>query len=131
MMMFAIHNTRRDWLPLPAALKLQELEVELSKARGRKVSGGAIQVPGKGGTPKTITPAKAQAMPLGALANVFCKKLMPNKIDAHLCSGLKRINPDRINVTHAITSLRKEKRLRENVGRHMWTIDNMLRKIPA
>jgi ParB family chromosome partitioning protein len=27
-MMFAIHNTRRDWDPLPAALKLEELERE-------------------------------------------------------------------------------------------------------
>lgn len=28
MMMFAIHNTRRDWDPLPAAYKLRELEAE-------------------------------------------------------------------------------------------------------
>ena len=34
MMMFAIHNARRDWDPLPTALKLQELEGELSKGLG-------------------------------------------------------------------------------------------------
>lgn len=35
MMMFAIHNARRDWDPLPTALKLQELEREFS-ARNRR-----------------------------------------------------------------------------------------------
>ncbi|MBY0510428.1 MAG: ParB/RepB/Spo0J family partition protein [Rhodospirillaceae bacterium] len=38
MMMFAIHNARRDWDPLPTALKLQELERELQKARGKKLT---------------------------------------------------------------------------------------------
>lgn len=35
MMMFAIHNARRDWDPLPTALKLQELEREFSKRHKR------------------------------------------------------------------------------------------------
>lgn len=35
MMMFAIHNARRDWDPLPTALKLQELEGEFAKRQGR------------------------------------------------------------------------------------------------
>jgi ParB family transcriptional regulator, chromosome partitioning protein len=34
MMMFAIHNTRRDWDPLPTALKLEELEQEFSRRHG-------------------------------------------------------------------------------------------------
>jgi ParB family transcriptional regulator, chromosome partitioning protein len=34
MMMFAIHNARQDWDPLPAALKLEELEKILQKAHG-------------------------------------------------------------------------------------------------
>ncbi|WP_020694987.1 ParB/RepB/Spo0J family partition protein [Reyranella massiliensis] len=38
MMMFAIHNARRDWDPLPTALKLQTLEAELEKIRGRKLT---------------------------------------------------------------------------------------------
>jgi ParB/RepB/Spo0J family partition protein len=36
MMMFAIHNKRRDWDPLPTALKLQELENLFQKQQGRK-----------------------------------------------------------------------------------------------
>lgn len=35
MMMFAIHNARRDWDPLPTALKLHELEQEFARRQGR------------------------------------------------------------------------------------------------
>jgi ParB family chromosome partitioning protein len=35
MMMFAIHNQRRDWDPLPTALKLQDLEDEFARDTGR------------------------------------------------------------------------------------------------
>lgn len=35
MMMFAIHNARRDWDPLPTALKLQELEREFTSIHER------------------------------------------------------------------------------------------------
>lgn len=36
MMMFAIHNARKDWDPLPTALKLAELEKEYEKRNGKK-----------------------------------------------------------------------------------------------
>jgi len=36
MMMFAIHNARSDWDPLPTALKLQEIEKEFEARNGRK-----------------------------------------------------------------------------------------------
>jgi hypothetical protein len=68
---------------------------------------------------------------MGALADVFCKKITPRPIDAQLCTGLKRINPDRINVAHDKMTTAVAKRLHGNVGRHMWTIDNLLRGIPA
>lgn len=35
MMMFAIHNQRRDWDPLPTAYKLRDLEAEFVEDRGR------------------------------------------------------------------------------------------------
>jgi ParB family chromosome partitioning protein len=38
MMMFAIHNARQDWDPLPAALKLEELDKIIAKATGEKPS---------------------------------------------------------------------------------------------
>lgn len=36
MMMFAIHNARRDWDPLPTAMKLGQLELEFEERQGRK-----------------------------------------------------------------------------------------------
>jgi ParB family transcriptional regulator, chromosome partitioning protein len=36
MMMFAIHNQRRDWDPLPTAYKLRDLEEEFKVGRGRE-----------------------------------------------------------------------------------------------
>jgi ParB family chromosome partitioning protein len=38
MMMFAIHNARQDWDPLPAAMKLEELDKIMTKATGEKPS---------------------------------------------------------------------------------------------
>lgn len=38
MMMFAIHHARKDWDPLPTALKLQDLEKEFSATQGRHPS---------------------------------------------------------------------------------------------
>jgi len=38
MMMFAIHNARQDWDPLPTALKLEELEKIMTKAIGEPPS---------------------------------------------------------------------------------------------
>lgn len=36
MMMFAVHNARKDWDPLPTAIKLEELESIFAKQQGRK-----------------------------------------------------------------------------------------------
>lgn len=36
MMMFAIHNARTDWDPLPTAYKLRELEEEYERSKGRR-----------------------------------------------------------------------------------------------
>lgn len=38
MMMFAIHNARTDWDPLPTAYKLQELEEEYTQRQGQRPS---------------------------------------------------------------------------------------------
>jgi hypothetical protein len=103
--------------------------VETSARRYLSTS-GTVQVLGKSGAPKKVAPNQINRMPLGALAEVFCGKLHQNQVDALLCSGLRKINPDRINVAHGKLSNAAEKRLRRNINKHMWTIDNLLRKIP-
>jgi ParB/RepB/Spo0J family partition protein len=52
MMMFAIHNARRDWDPLPTAMKLEELEKRLAGPNGkaptiRKLAAAASMSPGE------------------------------------------------------------------------------------
>ncbi len=42
MMMFAIHNQRRDWDPLPTAYKLRDLEEEFVEDRGRDPTEGEL-----------------------------------------------------------------------------------------
>jgi hypothetical protein len=100
-------------------------------ARRYLATSGVVQVVGKKGAPRTVNRNQIKRMPLGALADVFCGKLNQNQIDALLCSGLKRINPDRISVAHGTLTGATERRLRRNINKHLWTIDNLLRKIPA
>jgi hypothetical protein len=85
----------------------------------RQIKNSAVTIPGKGGNPKNISHDEAKRLPLGALAEVFCMRLYPKQVDSHLCDGLKRINPDRINVAHRKLTNATERRLRTNVGRHM------------
>ena len=52
MMMFAIHNARKDWDPLPTAMKLEELEKKLTSPAGkpptiRKLAAAASMSPGE------------------------------------------------------------------------------------
>ena len=92
---------------------------------------GRVQVVGKKGVPRTITPKEVSKMPMGALKDVFCGKLMPTHLDSLLCIALKNLNGDRIVVAHDRLTARADRRLRQNVGKHMWTIDNLLLKLSA
>lgn len=88
--------------------------------------GAKVQVQSKKG-PKFLTTQSVRKMTLGQLAQTFCDVVYPKSIDTLLCTGLKKINPDRISVAHRRTDAKAERKLRENVGRHMWTIDNLLK----
>jgi len=97
----------------------------------REARAGNVRVVAKSGTSRPITVADVERMPMGALADVFCNKLPQSQIDSLLCGGLKQINPDRIDVAHNKLTKRKELRLRQNVPKHLWTINNMLKTLPA
>jgi hypothetical protein len=96
----------------------------------REARAGNVRIIGKNGATKQVLEAEIGRMPLGALAELFCNKLSQSQVDSILCSGLKQINPDRISVAHNIKDKRRERRLRDNVGKHMWTINNMLKALP-
>lgn len=72
--------------------------------------------------PVTLTFPQINRMTMGQLAEVFGKIQTPNVTDNVLGRALKQINKDRIGVVHRKNSTVTEKRLRANVGRHMWVI---------
>lgn len=82
-----------------------------------------------GSKQRNLTAKEIKRLPLGALADVFCKLKAQNATEAFLCTALKRINPERIITTHKGTTQREREKLKKAVGRHMWGIHNVLGKL--
>lgn len=89
MMMFAIHNARRDWDPLPTAYKLRELEEEFKKTQGR--------------TPKEAELAEIASITRGEVRRL--KKLLnlPGEYQEELLAELEKPRIDQtITVNHVL-----------------------------
>jgi hypothetical protein len=71
---------------------------------------------------KNLTPKKIDGMTIGQLAIAFSQIQSQNHADAIIGQTLKKINKDRIGVAHHKAKVKTEKRLRVNVGQHMWTL---------
>ena len=71
---------------------------------------------------KTHTNKEIDRLTMGQLAAAFEKIDKPNHPDSIIGSTLKRINKDRVGVAHHKSKMGTEKRLRQNVGQHMWAI---------
>ena len=82
---------------------------------------GRITIMTKKG-PKNPTIAQINKMTMGTLAKKFSDIQSQNYADAVIGKTLKRINQDRVGVVHHKSKLTTEKRLRANVGQHMWAI---------
>jgi hypothetical protein len=61
-------------------------------------------------------------MTMGQLAKTFAGIQIKNKADSDISKTLNTINRDRIGVVHKRNAKATERRLRENVGRHMWSL---------
>jgi hypothetical protein len=72
--------------------------------------------------PKIPKPSRIDKMTIGQLAKEFTLIQNQNHSDSVIGQALKRINKDRIGVAHHKSKPTTEKRLRANVGQHMWTI---------
>lgn len=97
----------------------QVLETE---ARGylRKWSKtGRIKIVGKTG-PVTLTAAQINHMTIGQLAKKFGQIQAQNHDDSLIEKLLLGLNKDRVGVVHHKKRAWTEKRLRTNVGQHMW-----------
>lgn len=100
MMMFAIHNARRDWDPLPTALKLQELEGELSKGLGRNPTEGEL--------------AAAASISRGEVRRYRKILAVPERLRAELLLELEKPRQDQmLTVDHVLETMSGVAQLRK------------------
>jgi hypothetical protein len=76
----------------------------------------------KSGQPRVLDAKRINKLSLGQLADVFSQIQKPNQSDALIGQVLASVNPDRVNTTHFEGAKKTEKKLRANVGQHMWRI---------
>lgn len=72
--------------------------------------------------PTQINPSQVDRMTMGQLAQLFTRIQNQNADDALLGKTLRAVNKDRIGVAHHKGRRVTERRLRANVGRHMWSL---------
>lgn len=98
MMMFAIHNARRDWDPLPTAMKLEELEKMLTGANGKPP------------TEKKL--AAAASMSRGEIRRYRKIMALPKPFRKQLLDELNKERPEqRVTVDHVVEAWDGAKRL--------------------
>lgn len=98
MMMFAIHNARRDWDPLPTAIKLEQLEKMLVGPNGERP------------TEKKL--AAAASISRGEVRRYRKILAIPRRFRNLLLSELEKARPDQtIKVDHVVEAVDGAKRL--------------------
>lgn len=88
----------------------------------KRMQSGAIKVITATGKDVTPTLADAQRATLGKLADYFPMIQSAKQDEVWIGQQLKKINKDRIEVTHRKQNPATESRLRKNIQSHMWTI---------
>jgi hypothetical protein len=83
-------------------------------------SGRIIITTNKG--PRNLTSREINRLTMGQLAVTFSQIQNQNHADSVIGQALKKINKDRVGVVHHKSKVGTEKRLRTNVGQHMWII---------
>lgn len=120
MMMFAIHNARRDWDPLPTALKLLDLEKEFRKRNGRN-------------------PSETELAGLASLSRGVIRRLkklsgLPEQYRTELMAELEKPRSEQeITVDHVLEITRAAELLRKrdiiNVGKEEHLRRALLKKV--
>jgi ParB family chromosome partitioning protein len=92
MMMFAIHNARQDWDPLPTALKLEELEKIITQATGE--------------TPSERKLAAAASLSLGEIRRYRKILALPKSLRRELMDELEKPRGEqKLTVDHVIEAM--------------------------
>jgi hypothetical protein len=106
----------------------QALEDETRRYLKRWSRTGRIKVLRKKG-PVTLSDREINKLTMGQLAGVFATIEAQNHGDSVIGHALSKINKDRIGVAHFRARASTEKRLRANVGQHMWVILAAVREL--
>lgn len=104
----------------------QVLEREAKKYLWSGLKSGRVTIIGKKGK-ITFTKTKVNALTLGRLQREFSKIQNQNHADSQIEQALAKIVKDRNAVVHHKSKPSTERRLRKNVGRHMWVVIDALK----
>jgi hypothetical protein len=99
----------------------QALEDEARRYLKRWSHTGRIKILRKKGA-VTLSDREINRLTMGGLAAAFAAIQAQNHADSVIAHALTRINKDRIGVVHFRARTATERRLRVNVGQHMWVI---------
>lgn len=105
------------------------LEEDARRYLLRQINAGRADYNDPKNTKKTLNRRQVSKFTLGQLKDIFCNLLSQNSLEAHLCAGLSRLNPTRIERIHRPSSRRTEKRMRDRVGQDMWAIVDLIREM--
>lgn len=106
----------------------QVLETEARRYLKNGIKTGRITIVGRRG-PNNPTTQQIGKMTIGQLVNAFSSIQNQNYLDTQIGKTLSKINTDRIGVVHHKSKLRTEKKLRANVGQHLWAIIVLLKQM--
>ncbi len=87
-----------------------------------------ITIAGPKGT-ISLTNKQIDKMTMGMLARRFSEIQPQNRLDARIGQVLTAVNDDRVGVVHHKFKKKTEKRLRANVGQHIWAIVSVLKEM--
>lgn len=106
----------------------QVLETEARRYLKRWSRTGRIRILGKQG-PVQLSDGQIDRLTMGQLAGTFAAIQAQNYPDSVIGRALDRLNRDRIAVVHHKARAITERRLRTNVGQHMWVIIAALKEL--
>lgn len=107
----------------------QAVEQEVRRYLKKSVKTGRISFTKPGGALKLWSNAQIDKMTLGQLGDALKSIAVPNHRDLLITQGVIRLKKDRIGVAHYKGAKSTETRLRNNVGRHMYTVIATLREL--
>ena len=107
----------------------QVLEDEARRYMKEGIRNGRITLIANNGRPRILTSAAIDRLTLGQLAQAFSQIRNQNQADAIIGHALSSINPERVGVVHHKSRASTERRLRQNVQQHMWTIVGALKAL--